>query len=114
MARPPKRETRNRQLNLKLTQGEHAWLSRRAETLRMRLVEYARFQLLTDRPQRRDPEGAQIHLAPLLLAHLSRIGNNLNQIARRLHQLDLSAPLGLEAALEDVRAFIRRASGDGA
>jgi len=49
-----------------------------------------------------------------LLAHFSRIGNNLNQIARRLHQLDLAAPAALEAVLEEIRALIGGQSGDGA
>lgn len=114
MARPPKREKRDRQLNLKLTEREHAWVCRRAEAVRMRLSEYARLQLLLDRPQRSNPEASTPHLAPLFLAHLSRIGNNLNQIARRLHQLDFAAPSALEAALEEVRAFIKKASGHGA
>jgi Bacterial mobilisation protein (MobC) len=114
MARPPKREKRDRQLNLKLTTREHAWVCGRAEALRMRLADYARLQLLSDRPRRSDTEASTPHLAPLFLAHLSRIGNNLNQIARRLHQLDLAAPSALEAALEEVRALIRKASGNGA
>jgi hypothetical protein len=66
-------------------------------------------------PRRRvTHESSQSHLAPLFLAHLSRIGNNLNQIARRLHQLDLAAPAALEAVLEEIRALIRKASSDGA
>lgn len=80
----------------------------------MRLVEYARSQLLADRPRHAPAAGSQTHLAPLFLAHLSRIGNNLNQIARRLHQLNLGAQPALEAVLEEIRALIRRASGDGA
>jgi hypothetical protein len=114
MARPPKREKRDRQLNLKLTMREYAWVCERAEALRMRLADYARLQLLLDRPRRSESEAFTPHLAPLFLAHLSRIDNNLNQIARRLHQLDLDAPSALEAALEEVRAFIRKASGHGA
>jgi DNA polymerase III delta subunit len=45
-------------------------------------------------------------LDPLLLVQLSRIGNNLNQIARRLNELALPAPEALEPLLAEIRRIL--------
>ena len=106
MGRKPLKIKRERQLNLSLTVQEHEVLHQRAASAGMRPVDYARARIFLGRsPTLR---AAQTHhLDPLLLTQLSRIGNNLNQIARKLHALSLPPSAELEPALQEVRALLR-------
>src|SRR5262245_33160024 len=111
MARPRKSNRRDRQLNLKLSESEFNWVRARAASVRMEIVDYGRAQLFANRKVRKLTENAsRFHLDPRFMAQLSRIGNNLNQIARRLHEFHLPAPAELEELLASVRAIIRSAS----
>jgi hypothetical protein len=111
MARPTKFETRDQQLNLKLTRREFDWICARAARQAERPVDYARAQVLSERPIRSFAK--QGHLDPLFLVHLSRLGNNLNQIARRLHQVGIASPESLDALLAEIRSLIRKGVADG-
>ncbi|MHB8267432.1 plasmid mobilization relaxosome protein MobC [Bradyrhizobium sp.] len=111
MARPIKHEKRDRQLNLKLTRREFDWICARSARQALRPVDYVRAQLLADRPIRSPAK--QGHLDPLFLLQLSRLGNNLNQIARRLNVMRLAAPEGLVPLLEEIRNLIRKGAADG-
>lgn len=113
MSRPRKSTKRNRQLNLKLTEREFAWVLQQAVAVRMTPVDFGRAQLFATRKLRKLPESAA-HLDPLFMAQMGRIGNNLNQIARRLHQFHTPAPADLEDVLASVREIIRKGSPDGA
>lgn len=113
MSRPTKSEKRDRQLNLKLTGREFDWVRTRAGASGMQPVDFGRAQLLAERPVRARHRAAPGHLDPLFLAHLSRIGNNLNQIARRLNEFKIVPPSALEPLLEAIREIIRKASADG-
>jgi hypothetical protein len=109
MARPTKHEKRDRQLNLKLTRREFDYVCARAA--RQRPVDFARAQLLADRPVRTHAQHG--HLDPLFLLQLSRLGNNLNQIARRLHGRPAPPPAGLGPLLNEIRDLIRKGAADG-
>jgi hypothetical protein len=98
------------QLNLGLTAHEHALLFRRAASAGMRPVDYARGRLFSEH-FRRFPAPKAHHLDPLLLVALSRIGNNLNQIARRLHLRAEPAPPTLALLLDELRQLLRREAG---
>lgn len=111
MARPKKHEKRDKQLNLKFTPREFVWLRRKAEGLGMKPGEYGRMQVLAERPVSSGRQAVP-HLDPLFLAALSRIGNNLNQIARRLNQLQIEPPSTLEPLLQAIREMIGKASSD--
>jgi hypothetical protein len=111
MARPIKHEKRDRQLNLKLTRREFDWICARAARQALRPVDHVRSQLLADRPIRSPAK--QGHLDPLFLLQLSRLGNNLNQIARRLNVMRMAAPEGLVPLLEEIRTLIRKGASDG-
>lgn len=76
----------------------------------MRPVDYGRAKLLgaADRGIHAHDAPAP-HLDPLLIVQLSKIGNNLNQIARRLNTLDLPAPPSLEPLLQLIRSLIAKA-----
>src|SRR5258708_6268565 len=99
MGRRAKPETRDHQLNLRLTAREYNLICARATAARMRPVEYGRLQLLMERSVKITQTAASAHLDPLFMQQLSRIGNNLNQITRRLHQFEVTAPPALDAVL---------------
>jgi hypothetical protein len=113
MGRPTKREKRDQQFNIKLTLREIASVRARAGAARMRPVDFGRTQLLADKPLRRAVSNAAPHLDTLFLLQLSRVGNNLNQIARKFNQTGLCPPATLEVLLRDIRELIRKGSGDG-
>ena len=110
MGRPSKQEKRERQLNVKLTEHEFQWVAREATAVAMRPGEYGRAKVLADGPVETVVRAAGPQLDPLLLAQLARIGSNLNQIARRLHQLDVPAPEDLAPLLRDVREALQQAA----
>jgi hypothetical protein len=111
MARPTKHEKRERQLNLKLTRREFDFVCARAARRSLRPVDYAREQLLAERPVRTHAQHG--HLDPLFLLQLSRLGNNLNQIARRLNVMRMAEPEGFGPLLEEIRGLIRKGVADG-
>ncbi len=77
----------------------------------MRPADYARAKLFSDwqvvkeDAVRRQATPAS-NLDPLFMNALSRIGNNLNQITRRLNTLDLPAPPSLEPLLREIRRLV--------
>lgn len=108
-----KKEKRDHQLNIKLTLREIDFVRARADAIRMRPVDYGRAQLLAGRPLPRGTSNAATHLDTLFLLQLSRIGNNLNQIARKFNQTGVCPPLGLESLLSEIRELIRKGSSNG-
>ena len=74
----------------------------------MRPVDYARARLFAEWRISEAALAAAHHLDPLFQAQLSRIGNNLNQIARRMNTFHQPAPAGLEPLLAEIRALINR------
>lgn len=113
MGRPTKSEKRSQQLNLKLTPREMALLRGRAVACGMKLVDFGRAQLLAERVAQARQAAARHHLDPLFVAQVARIGNNLNQIARRLNAQDVPPPPALEPLLHSIRKIIRTGSADG-
>lgn len=119
MPRPPTNNRRDQQLNFSLTSAELTALRSRADAAGMHLVDFGRDLLL----RRRTPSSANVDpeivdaqntlaRAALLLTHeLRRLGNNLNQIARRLNTLDEAAPPSLEPLLREIRALLNRRAG---
>jgi hypothetical protein len=110
MGRRPKEIKRDRQFNVGLTTREHELLFARAARAGMRRVDYGRARLLGEHRGHASALGADApRLDPLLIVQLSKIGNNLNQIARRLNTLEFPAPPSLEPLLQEIRALIARA-----
>jgi Bacterial mobilisation protein (MobC) len=111
MARPKISEPRAYQLNLRFTARELESINRRASALGMRPVQFGRTVLLgtKDRPVA-DQEPAHNH-ARLIRSELSRLGNNLNQLVRHLHQTGDPLPPDLEPLLIDIRRLIARGAG---
>lgn len=109
MGRPKLENTRDRQFNVGLTAFELETVQRAARLAGMRPVDYGRAKLLSKPGRITRTAYAVRQLDPLLLVQLSRIGNNLNQIARRLNDLALPEPEDLAPLLAEIRSLLREA-----
>jgi hypothetical protein len=109
MGRPKLDIPRIRQFNVALTASEFADVERAARLAGMRPVDYGRAKLLLKPPRLTRGAYSVQPVDPALLLHLSRLGNNLNQIARALHELSLPTPEELNALLAEIRAVLRAA-----
>jgi hypothetical protein len=109
MARPRKEEVRDRQFNIKLTERELEAVRECAAEAGMRTVDFGRARLLDGSAVAKAAAAARPRVDPLFLAELSRLGNNLNQVARKLNTLPRPSPPTLEPLLQEIRAMIARA-----
>jgi hypothetical protein len=109
MARPRKTEPRDRQLNVSLTVTEYESLVRRAQNVGMRPVHFGR-DLLLDQTRKVSvkQESSDNNLQRMIYSQLTRMGNNLNQMMRHLHQTGEPLPADLEPLLTDIRQIIAR------
>jgi Bacterial mobilisation protein (MobC) len=112
MGRPKKTtEPRDKQLNLSLTAAEYESLIRRAQAVGMRPVHFGR-ALIFDQSRKILTSSEISNIARLNLGQLVRLGNNLNQMVRHLHQTGDPLPRDLEPLLTDIRRIIARGCGD--
>jgi hypothetical protein len=109
MGRPKKSEPRCRQLNLSLTASEFESITRRAEAVGMRPVHFGRALLLDPNRKLATRGEGNSNLIHLTYGQLVRLGNNLNQMVRHLHQTGDPLPADLEPLLTDIRQIIARA-----
>jgi hypothetical protein len=111
VGRPKVYEPRCHQLNISLTATEQASITARATALGMRPAPFGRALLLArdSSPSARQP---QSNHKQLIYGQLVRLGNNLNQLVRRLHQTGEPVPADLEPLLRDIRHIITREGGD--
>jgi hypothetical protein len=111
MPRSSSQSKRARQLNIALHDDEFAALQARADARGMRLVDFARANLLAMRAAQ---VSVVLHskLERLNLEQLKRVGNNLNQIARQLNGLGQMVPSELTETLSAVRRLLRDAADD--
>ncbi|EJW10836.1 hypothetical protein A33M_3997 [Rhodovulum sp. PH10] len=72
-------------------------------------MDYGRARLLGEWRITEAAVAAMPHCDPLFQVQLSRLGNNLNQITRRLHSVNKPSPPTLEPLLQEIRALIHRA-----
>jgi hypothetical protein len=108
MGRPRKSEPRDRQLNVGLTATEYESLVRRAEAVGMRPVHFGRALLLGRNYASVGKGEPANNISRLIHAQLVRLGNNLNQMVRHLHQTGDPLPTDLEPLLNDIRQIIAR------
>jgi hypothetical protein len=113
MARPKQTSVRDRQLNIGLTDGEYQAIAARAHALGMRPVAYGRAMMLDARIAPAAAVDAPHRHERLVLLELQRLGNNLNQLVRRLHITGSTPPADLGPLLADVRAILSRALAPG-
>jgi mobilization protein NikA len=110
MGRPKASEPRTQQLNLSFTTSELESIKRRAYALGMRPSHFGRMLVLDNN---RHPTGAaerSSNINRLVHNQLIRLGNNLNQTVRHLHQTGDPLPPDLEPLLNDIRGLIARIS----
>ena len=100
---------RDMQLKLNLTATEYECLVRRANAVGMRPNHYGRALMLDKNAVHRQPERTPSNLEKLNYMALCRLGNNLNQMMRRMHETGEPAPADLEPLLADIREIINRA-----
>jgi Mobilization protein NikA len=108
MGRPRKTEPRDRQLNVSLTAIEYESLVRRAEAVGMRPAHFGRAVLLGGSRASVGKSEPTSNLPRLVHAQIVRLGNNLNQMVRHLHQTGDPLPPDLEPLLNDIRRLIAR------
>ena len=110
MGRPRKSEPRCEQFNLSLTASELDSIKQRAQAIGMRPVHFGRAVLLDqDRAPTVKREPNDNNVERLIYSQLVRLGNNLNQMVRHLHQTGDPLPADLEPLLTDIRQIIARA-----
>lgn len=80
-------EKRTKEIKIRMTETEHQRLLERCD--RLHLAEWLRLLGLGEQTSRKRPVP---EVAPELLRQVSGMGNNLNQIARRLNQSDSLTP----------------------
>ncbi len=108
MGRPKKSEPRLYQLNLSLTASELEIIEKRAHALGMRPVHFGRAVLLRQTNSSIAKNEPTSNIGRLIHAQLVRLGNNLNQLVRHLHQTGDPLPPDLEPLLNDIRRLIAR------
>jgi Bacterial mobilisation protein (MobC) len=112
MGRPNKTtEPRDKQLNLSLTTAEFDNLCQRAAALGLRPVHFGR-ALVLDQGRTLEKSTPTSNTDRLIYGQLVRLGNNLNQMVRHLHQTGDPLPADLEPLLTDIRRIIARGCGD--
>jgi hypothetical protein len=108
MGRPRKSELRCQQLNLSLTASELDSIRQRANAVGMRPVHFGRALLLDKERQPEVKREPHRNLNRLIYSQLARLGNNLNQMVRHLHQTNDPVPADLEPLLKDIRQILAR------
>ena len=110
MGRPKINEPRSGQLNLSFTASELESIKRRAHALDMRPAHFGRALLLDHKKQGVGAPERSGNINRLVLNQLIRLGSNLNQMVRHLHQTGDPLPPDLEPLLNDIRRLIARMS----
>lgn len=106
--RPKTSDPRSRQLKLNLTISEFEEIEKRARAVGVRPAHLARTAIFSlGTPPSAEPDGSRI--SRLILDQLRRLGNNLNQLVRHLHQTGDPLPPDLEPLLVDIRNLIAKA-----
>ena len=108
MGRPKVTEPRTQQLNLSFTASELESIKKRAYALGMRPSHFGRALLLDRNKQPVSATGLSSNIDRLVHNQLIRLGNNLNQTVRHLHQTGDPLPPDLEPLLTDIRVLIAR------
>lgn len=109
MGRPKVSSLRDMQLKLNLTATEYECVVRRANAVGMRPNHFGRALVLNkDAAPAANPRSPS-NVERLDYHALSRVGSNLNQVVRRMHQTGEPAPADLEPLLADIRQIINRA-----
>lgn len=110
MGRPKASNLRDMRLKLNLTATEYECIVLRARAAGMRPTHYSRTAVLSTNAAHTINQQALSNAERLNYHALCRLGNNLNQMVRRMHQTGEPAPADLEPLLADIREIINRAT----
>jgi Bacterial mobilisation protein (MobC) len=110
MGRPKQIEPRSQQLNLSFSASELEAIKARAHALGMRPAHLGRALLLEKKAPAAGHNAPANNTWRLIQSQLIRLGNNLNQMVRHLHQTGDPLPLDLEPLLNDIRRLITKIS----
>jgi hypothetical protein len=110
MGRPKVSNLRDMQLKLNLTAAEYECVVRRAQAAGMRPAHFGRAMVLKENAVHAVNRPTLSNAERLNYLALSRVGNNLNQMVRRMHQTGEPAPADLEPLLVDIRQIVNRAA----
>jgi Bacterial mobilisation protein (MobC) len=110
MGRPKQIEPRSQQLNLSFSASELEDIKTRAHALGMRPAHFGRALLLDKDKHPTIHDKSTNHTGRLIHTQLVRLGNNLNQMVRHLHQTGDPLPPDLNPLLHDIRGLIARVS----
>jgi hypothetical protein len=110
MGRPKQIEPRSQQLNLSFSTPELQDIKARAHALGMRPSHFGRALLLEKNRQPASHNAPASNISRVVHNQLVRLGNNLNQMVRHLHQTGDPLPPDLEPLLNDIRRLIARIS----
>jgi hypothetical protein len=108
MGRPKINQPRSEQLNLSFTVGELASIKSRAEALGLRPAQFGRLVLLAKNARPTAHAAESSSMDRLIHQQLCRLGNNLNQMMRRVHETGEPVPADLEPLLVDIRQQIAK------
>jgi Bacterial mobilisation protein (MobC) len=110
MGRPKQIDPRSQQLNLSFSKRELEDIKTRAHALGMRPTHFGRALLLEKSKQAVSHKTRTDNSRRLVHTQLVRLGNNLNQMVRHLHQTGDPLPADLEPLLNDIRCLIAKVS----
>lgn len=112
MPRPKKTATdaRSHVISFRLTDSERGRLQSEADVAGVPANDLARFKVTDGRVRLRvqTPASGQAPGTTAILQQLTRVGVNLNQIARKLNTLDQHEPAELRQACNDLDEILRR------
>lgn len=97
--------TRNRQLNISLTEAELADVKALAEQASQRLVDYGRARILADRMSRRTADCGSATLR-LVYERLGRIGASLHALLRQMEARREPVQPDLQPVLDEIRQIL--------
>jgi hypothetical protein len=108
MAWPKVSHLRDVPLKLHLTATEYECVVRRARAVGMRPSHFGRAMVLSKDTASTVVQQATANAERLDYHALSRVGSNLNQMVRHVHQTGASPPADLEPLLADIREIMNR------
>jgi hypothetical protein len=108
MGRPKVSSLRDVQLKLNLTATEYECIVRRARAFGMRPNHFGRAMVLSKDTAPTVVRQSSTNVERLDYHALTRVGSNLNQMVRRMHQTGEPPPADLEPLLTDIREIINR------
>ena len=110
MAKVNIKSPRDRQLKVRLTEAEYALLANHAKNTGQTMASLARekLQIDTENPPQEISRRHYVQVDPELIRQISRLGKNLNQIARKVNHSGVTDPLDLIVHLLSIERRLKQ------